>query len=262
MDNLYSSIPLFKSLRSAGFGACGTVRSNRKGLPKETKKSIKKGEVVHGKQEGILALKWKDKREVRMLTTVHDHSVVSKRRRTRLAVGGFQEIQKPYCVDQYNTFMGGVDRSDQLLSYYGFAHRTVKWWKRLFFHLLDVAVCNSYTLYTQSTQNKKLTHKEYRVSLAKAFLQQSEDPHHQRQRLSALPPQQRLTERHFLGYTPSLANGGHIQMECAVCSYKKGRRRIRTTFNCKQCDKPLCPVPCFELYHTKTDPARHLPMQN
>lgn len=100
---------------------------------------------------------------------------------------------EPYCVDQYNTFMGGVDRSDQLLSYYGFAHRTVKWWKRLFFHLLDVAVCNSYTLYTQSTQNKKLTHKEYRVSLAKAFLQQSEDPHHQ---LSAL-----LTERHFLGHT-------------------------------------------------------------
>ena len=96
MDNLYSSIPLFKSVRSAGFGACGTVRPKRKGLPKE---SIKKGEVVHGKQEGILALKWKDKREVRMLTTVHDHSVVSKRR-TRLAVGGFQEIQKPYCVDQ------------------------------------------------------------------------------------------------------------------------------------------------------------------
>jgi hypothetical protein len=61
----------------------------------------------------------------------------------RLAAGGFEEIQKPLVVDQYNSFMGGVDRNDQLLSYYGFAHRTVKWWKRLFLHLLDIATKSS-----------------------------------------------------------------------------------------------------------------------
>ena len=31
-------------------------------------------------------------------------------------------------VDRYNTFMNGVDKSDQLLSYYSFNYRTVKWY--------------------------------------------------------------------------------------------------------------------------------------
>ena len=34
MDNHYSSPTLFSSLRQLGFGACGTVHSNRKGMPK------------------------------------------------------------------------------------------------------------------------------------------------------------------------------------------------------------------------------------
>ena len=27
---------------------------------------------------------------------------------------------------------------DQMVLYYGFAHRSIKWWKRVLFHLLDV----------------------------------------------------------------------------------------------------------------------------
>ena len=34
-DNYYTSIPLFSSLQRLAFGACGTVRSNRPGVPKE-----------------------------------------------------------------------------------------------------------------------------------------------------------------------------------------------------------------------------------
>ena len=33
---------------------------------------------------------------------------------------GIEEVQKPVMVEQYNTYMGGVDKSDQLLSYYGY----------------------------------------------------------------------------------------------------------------------------------------------
>ena len=29
---------------------------------------------------------------------------------------------------------------------------------------------------------------------------------------------------------------------------KKGRKRVTTTYRCKQCKVPLCVVPCFELY--------------
>ena len=57
------------------------------------------------------------------------------KRRTQHVPGGIEEVQKPVMVEQYNTYMGGVDRSDQLLSYYGICHRTVKWWRALRYQL-------------------------------------------------------------------------------------------------------------------------------
>ena len=90
-----------------------------------------------------------------MLATIHDDTMMTKVRRTHRAEGGQEEVRKPDVVEEYNRFMGGVDRSDQLLSYYGFSHRTVKWWRRAMFHLLDKAVVNAFTI---SVPAKKLTH--------------------------------------------------------------------------------------------------------
>ena len=84
---------------------------------------------------------------------------------------GIEEVQKPVMVEQYNTYMGGVDKSDQLLSYYGYCHRTVKWWRRAFFHLVDNAIVNAYILYRLSEQSgRKLDHKHFRIELAKQLL--------------------------------------------------------------------------------------------
>ena len=60
----------------------------------------------------MLALKWKDKRDVSMLSTIHDDSMVEKRRRTRLAPNGTEVVQKPRMVEEYNMHMGGVDKSE------------------------------------------------------------------------------------------------------------------------------------------------------
>ena len=132
MDNLYTSPTLFAILSASG--ACGTLRTNRKGVPHSIKTSkLSKGDVVTASTEGdMLFLKWKDKREVSLLTTIHDDSSVLKERHSRLVSGGTEEISKPYAIDQYNKFMGGVDQQDQFLSYYGFSRRTVKWWKKVF----------------------------------------------------------------------------------------------------------------------------------
>ena len=56
-DNFYSSPALFAELREEGFGACGTVRVNRRGLPAEIGQFVKGGCVfgghrrVHGRTE-------------------------------------------------------------------------------------------------------------------------------------------------------------------------------------------------------------------
>ena len=128
-----------------------------------TTTKLAKGEVLTAQADhGILAMQWKDKRPVTLLSTIHDDSMATKVRRTRLTPGGREEISKPHVVEQYNTYMGGVDKSDQLLSYYGFSHRTVKWWRRAFYHLLDEANVNAYILYAASSQpGTKLNHENF-----------------------------------------------------------------------------------------------------
>ena len=71
-------------------------------------------------------------------------------------------------------------------------------------------------------------------------------------------PLARLTERHFPAQLEKSASGSQLQRNCAVCSNKKGRGRKTTTFICKQCNIPMCIIPCFELHHTKVDPQRYL----
>ena len=143
MDNYYTSPQVFAVLRSNGFGACGTLRLNRRGLPAAIKQRVKKQEIKAIRLDAsMLAIKWMDKRLVTVLTTIHDDSVVEVERRSRHAPGGTERIEKPQAVAEYNHYTGGVDTADQLLSYYGFSRRTVKWWRRVFF-LLDMAVVNS-----------------------------------------------------------------------------------------------------------------------
>ena len=263
VDNYYTSPALFTELRDLGFGACGTVRINRRGLPVEMKATLARGDITSAYvDESMMALKWMDKRPVSMLTTIHNDSMTTKVRRTHRVQGGLEEIRKPVVVEQYNQFMGGVDRSDQLLSYYGFAHRTVKWWRRAVFHLLDMAVVNAYVLHTHI--NKRLTHEQFCIELAKELLLEtstdvSENMPVTHGRLPRpLPPQSRLTERHFPDHLPCTPSGKRGQTECVVCSKKRGHKRKTTTYMCKQCRLPMCIIPCFELYHNKVDPQRYL----
>ena len=258
-DSFYTSPQLYQELKVQGFEACGTVRDHRKGMPPEFSKcKMYKGELkAVVLQSGVLAIKWMDKRLVTLLTTIHDSSCVHKQRRSRHAPGGTEVVNKPIAIEEYNTYMGGVDKSDQLLSYYGFCHRTFKWWRRAFFHLLDVAVVNAYIMYQQSAQGPKLTHKMFRVELAKEMLLYAGLDTQAIPRTPSLPLSSRLTERHFLEKIPPTKSGKPTQQDCSVCSKRKEGQRVTTTFRCKQCQKALCVVPCFELHHTHQDPRRH-----
>ena len=116
MDNYYSSPTLYKKLKENGFGACGTVRVDRQKMPEEWKQgrsgkkrqeNISKGEVRSvDLEDGLVALQWKDKRLVTMISTIHDNEMISKRRRTRRVDDGTEEILKPKMIDEYNTYMG------------------------------------------------------------------------------------------------------------------------------------------------------------
>ena len=263
MDNFYTSPALFAELRQCGFGACGTLRTNRRGIPPSLKEPIKKGEIKATEvNESMMAIKWMDKRPVTVVTTIHNDDVSTVERRCRRAPGGREEVEKPVAVIDYNKYMAGFDMADQLLPYYGFAHCTVKWWRRAFFYLLDMAVVNSYVLYTLHNPDcrRRLTHEKFIVTLATDLLMSA--GHSTSSPTAPYPssrqPVARLAEHHFLVEVGRKANGRAKQRDCAVCSDRKGSGRKTTIYKCRECNMPMCVVPCFELHHTKRNPEKYL----
>ncbi|XP_066602489.1 piggyBac transposable element-derived protein 4-like [Prorops nasuta] len=95
---------------------CGTVRKNRKHMPKALEsKKLKRGEAA--------ILQWK------------------KNYKTK------ENVIKPTVVLDYNKNIGGVDGGDQLLSKFHTMRRYHKVYKKEFFYCLDMILLNSYIVY-------------------------------------------------------------------------------------------------------------------
>lgn len=78
MDNYYNSIPLTQYLLKHNTNVVGTLRKSRRENPKEIMNAkLAKGNVVHAQKGNIHVLKWKDKRDVCMISTKHNLNFVS-----------------------------------------------------------------------------------------------------------------------------------------------------------------------------------------
>ena len=135
---------------------------------------------------------------------------------------------------------------DQLVLYYGFAHHSVKWWKRVFFHLLDLTVVNSHLLF-RSVTGSRMSQLDFRLAVAKSLTEGLERPRPRRSAGSRELPV-RLTERPFPEPMPE-----GKRPNCVVCSNRGVGQRHQTGYRCKVCHTPLCLYPCFERYHTLKD---------
>ena len=144
VDNWYTSVELCKVLKENGCDIIGTLRKDRKGLPI----SVVKAKMKTGKQKvsyehklRLMCLGWKDKRDGFLIgTCINDSPVTAKRK-------GFETVI-PEIVNVYNNQMGGVDRSDQMLTSNEVERKRVKkWYKKQFMHLINVATFNSHILH-------------------------------------------------------------------------------------------------------------------
>jgi hypothetical protein len=111
MDNFFSSPDLYDDLIQKKVYCCGTVRLNRRGMPKDLKhKTLRlKWRDIQVRTRGELtAVLWRDKRDVGMLTNNHDPP----------SEGYFRDEHgkgiKPAIVADYNRHMGYVDKADRM----------------------------------------------------------------------------------------------------------------------------------------------------
>lgn len=84
----------------------GTIRKNRRNIPKEVANDkLKTGEyIARESEDGITIMKWKDKRDVLVLSTIH-----SDRFQTIIKRG--KTVSKPKIVLDCNRAKGAVDLS-------------------------------------------------------------------------------------------------------------------------------------------------------
>src|SRR5271154_2332124 len=68
---------------------------------------------------------------------------------------------KPASVLLYNKTMGAVDESDKCVKPYESVRKSYKWYKKVYFHLLDLAMYNSYVLFKILRPNTKISYKEF-----------------------------------------------------------------------------------------------------
>ena len=146
--------------------------------------------------------------------------------------------------------MCGVDKLDQLVCYYSFLHKSIKWWKKVFFWLLEVSVVNSYVIYKEyCTHNKikPMQHLAYRRNL----VQLTESI---RASAGSCPGRRCPVSLERLQSKPHFLTHEDKRIDCVVCSDRDGKRHL-TYYRCETCSDhpPLCPTECFKTYHTKNN---------
>ena len=123
---------------------CGTLRTDRKSNPKAcTKAKVKQGDVISRSIEGVVVAKWKDKRDVLMISNLHSLQMIEVTNRRG------EKKMKPNIIKDYNQYMSGVDRAEQMVSYYDCLRKTIRWYKKVALHFFDTFLFNAYLLSKQ-----------------------------------------------------------------------------------------------------------------
>ncbi|XP_046402676.1 piggyBac transposable element-derived protein 3-like [Ischnura elegans] len=276
-DNWFTSLALLTELHKKGVYSLGTVRCNRipgcnllpdKELKKRGRGSIDEKEAtVDG--VSVRVVKWFDNRPVTLMGTFGGAHPMGTVQRWDKKGKGKVEVQCPRMVKMYNDCMGGVDLCDANLSRYRIFLKSRKYYHRLFFHFVDLAVVNSWSLYRRDCDSLGISKKkqndllEFKMRIAEALTKRGKDillkkrgrkSHDsvdakfeaKRKRGPANPIPETTCRVDGVGHWPQVKD---VRQRCKNpgCSGK-------TVFLCTKCDVHLClnkNSNCFIKFHEK-----------
>ncbi|KAJ8346719.1 hypothetical protein SKAU_G00281200 [Synaphobranchus kaupii] len=121
--------------------------------------------------------------------------------------------------------MGAVDRVDMFTSFVDCARKSTKWYKKLFFHLLDTAVLNAYTVHRKLSE-ERMPYKDFRLKLVKELIQELTPALNWRATLCQHPT---AAHREVLSFfcASYRSPGKEHRRHCRVCLYTTRRKRER-----------------------------------
>ncbi|XP_014674059.1 PREDICTED: piggyBac transposable element-derived protein 4-like [Priapulus caudatus] len=274
MDNYYNSVRLAHRLLDLDTHVCGTLRKFR-GEPPEIRDlsnaDLDVGGVVARHDGSVLCIGWRDKRIVKMVTTVHQDTMTEVHVRERGRADRVAKM-KPTCITQYNASMNGVDRVDQNIQYYPFVRKSVKWTKKFVMYLFQIAIYNSFIIYkARNPQGKYKTLLDFTLDIIHSWITVHPDndssdndssdggddndggaqPVQHTPRAPARDPGTRLdkkAKKHVLSAIAGTIKKKYPSRRCRVCM----RRGLRgeTRYICQSCAVPLHKGECFATYHS------------
>ena len=125
-------------------------------------------------EDGIRVKKYKGKKDVLMLSTFHGSDFKDTGKRCR-----DETVTKPTVIINYNRVKGGIDLSDQLISYYSPARKSVKWFQKVLFQCISIAKLNSFVLYNKCYAGhgmRTMKLEAFTKALASSLLQPKSEP--------------------------------------------------------------------------------------
>ena len=258
-DRLYTSVTLAKELHKWEIHLTGTLNASRMYSPPQVKnKNLKldKDQTVSyicSNRYNVVA--WKDKREVKVLSTLYGNETVELHRKRR---GNLPDeiVHKPIMIQDYTKYMGGVDRADHYVSSYGFVQKSLKWWRKVYFFVLEVAVVNSFLLYKlhcKSQNQKSVTHKKFREKLIVQLVGSTIRNESRKRWKRPNEEEERVRLNGF--YHQIGVRENRSQKTCRVCSSRATGQRRETIYHCLTCPgfPGLHPENCFHRFHTLED---------
>lgn len=222
----------------------GTLRLNRKGNPIEVVTAkLRRGEVIaQENSKGITVMKWKDKRDVLVLSTKHSDEMENITTKKGVCC-------KPKIIIDYNKGKTAIDLSDQMSAYSSPLRRSLKWYRKLVFDLLlNTAVVNALHMF-QNVTGRKMSITIFRKQLVDALTRHSHEK----------TPIRANTSRHIHKFQKKEGKAHKVRKYCAKCYStntktfgrklaKKLTKQFVTYCNMCKSQTHLC-LKCFNKLH-------------
>lgn len=150
VDYFFTSIPLAKSLLEKNLHLTGTLRINKKEIPREFHPSRDRAveSSIFGYTDKLTMVSYvpqKNKAVVLLSSQIRKDTIVP------------EEKNKPKIILFYNKTKGAVDTGDKMTREYSCARPTRRWPFRVFMEIIDMAALNAYVIF-------KMRHPEWNAN--------------------------------------------------------------------------------------------------
>ena len=222
---------------------CGSVRSNRKGMPaipKADMDALTQGKWIDVQNGDMNLLVWRDRKDVWLLYN-HISPLLTSSFKRRDERGAKVDLVCPQAIHDYFYQARAVDIDNQLHYSYPIGRKSKKCWPRLAWWLIDMCIVNAYILWSMGKRDctQLQFREELMFSLVKLFGSDREAVQVSRGANVSVA----LAKDHYLKHADTRA-------DCVYCSHQP-ENRVTSSYQCAKCLAHLCIGRCFANYHNK-----------